>query len=74
MPESRSTITVRGVDRELYEELVRLARETGKNIGELLNLAMKLLLANIRSGIETVTRGIEEAKLAVKGLLRKLAQ
>ncbi|MET1101893.1 MAG: hypothetical protein ABWW69_05400 [Pyrodictiaceae archaeon] len=66
MTEKKSTITIRGIDRELYEELVRLARETGKSIGDLVNLSMKLLLSNIRLGLESFSKKIEEAKEAVE--------
>ena len=66
MTDRRSTITVRGVDRELYEELVRLARETGRNIGDLVNVAMKLLLANVKAGIELIGKKVEEARQAVE--------
>ncbi len=63
--ERRTTVTVRGVDRELYEELARLARETGRNVGEMLNLAMRLLLAHVRAGLDTIGRKVEEVRQLV---------
>ncbi len=58
--ERKTTVTVRGVDRQLYEELVRLARETGRNIGDLINVAMRLLLANVKAGLEFFGKKLEE--------------
>jgi len=55
------TITIRGIDKDLYDKILILARETGKTVGELLNEAMKLLLiigpATLRA-TSRVARGI----------------
>jgi hypothetical protein len=67
----KTTITVRGVDRELYEELARLARETGRNVGEMLNLAMRLLIAQVRSGLELFGRKVESMKQALDQVLEE---
>jgi len=43
--ERRRIVSIRGVDRRLYEEIAVLARETGRTIGEVLNEAMRMFLA-----------------------------
>ena len=56
------TITIRGIDKDLYDRILVLARETGKTVGELLNEAMKLLLiigpVALRATTSKVARGI----------------
>jgi len=65
MSESKKPISVRGVDRNLYDEALKLARETGRTIGEVINEALKLLLAFYEGVSEKVTfesepPGVEE--------------
>jgi len=66
--EEKKPITIRGIDRRLYEEMVARARKLGKTVGELINEAMELFLA-FREGVkevhEAVLEGLEEARLAV---------
>lgn len=61
----KKPISVRGVDRSLYDEALKIARETGRNIGEVINEALKLLLAFYEGVSEKVTfesgsPGVEE--------------
>ncbi len=62
--EEKRPISIRGVDRRLYEEMVVLARDLGKTIGELLNDAMALFL--------TFKEGAKEIKGAVAEGLEKV--
>ncbi|RLG88736.1 MAG: hypothetical protein DRO15_02185 [Thermoprotei archaeon] len=66
----RKAITIRGIDKDLYDRILVLARETGKTVGELLNEAMKLLLiigpvalratSRVAQGIISASRAITE--------------
>ena len=40
----KKVVSIRGVDKKLYEEIATLARETGRTVGEVINEAMKLFL------------------------------
>ncbi|PCN50249.1 hypothetical protein B6U99_05440 [Candidatus Geothermarchaeota archaeon ex4572_27] len=61
MTEERKVISIRGVDRRLYEALSRAAREMGKTVGETLNEAITLFLT-LREGV------LETARAAREGL------
>lgn len=45
--DQKQTVTIRGVDSKLYEKLVKLARETGRTVGELTNQAMSQFLSTV---------------------------
>ena len=73
--EEKRPISIRGVDRRLYEEMVVLARELGKTIGGLLNDAMALFLTFKEGAKEitgAVTEGLEKVKLVVIGNVEEL--
>ena len=53
--EERTSVTIRGVDKDLYNRLSILARETGKTIGELVNESMRLMLSLTDSLGKTIT-------------------
>lgn len=53
--EEKTSITIRGVDKDLYNRLSILARETGKTIGELVNESMRLMLSFTDSLGKTIT-------------------
>ncbi len=57
--EGKKTISIRGLDERLYEQIVLLARESGKTIGEILNEAMKILLATVNKA-STIGKGFVE--------------
>ncbi|QIW25221.1 hypothetical protein EWF20_14425 [Sulfolobus sp. S-194] len=42
--ENKKTITIRGVNRDLYERMVNIARNSGKTVGEVMNQAMMTFL------------------------------
>lgn len=41
----KKVITVRGVDKDLYERVVKMARDSGKTVGEVINDAIRTFLA-----------------------------
>ena len=43
--EEKRVTSIRGIDRDLYERACVLARETGRTVGEIVNEALKMLLA-----------------------------
>ncbi len=53
--EEKTSITIRGIDKDLYNRLSILARETGKTIGELVNESMRLMLSFTDSLGKTIT-------------------
>ncbi|GAA5420002.1 hypothetical protein Stok01_01964 [Sulfurisphaera tokodaii] len=42
--ENKKTVTIRGVNRDLYERMVNVARNSGKTVGEVMNQAMMTFL------------------------------
>ncbi len=55
----KKTITIRGIDENLYERLTVLARETGRTIGELINEGMRVLLSIASPLARTTQKAIE---------------
>ncbi len=58
---TKRTVTIRGVDGELYDRVTALAREMGKTVGEVVNEALRLVLAVADRTISTargVTQGV----------------
>lgn len=49
--EEKKIISIRGIDKKLYEELSRMAKELGKTVGELINEAMAFIIS-LREGVE----------------------
>ena len=49
------TISIRGLDNEIYRQLTIAAKEMGKTIGEVTNEAIKLYLTLIK-GSESIAR------------------
>lgn len=43
--ERREIVSIRGVDRELYQQLSAFAKEAGKTIGEVINEAMAIFIS-----------------------------
>ncbi|BCU70186.1 hypothetical protein [Stygiolobus caldivivus] len=42
--DNKKTITVRGIDSDLYTRIVNLSRQSGKTVGEIMNQAMSTFL------------------------------
>ncbi|HDD26194.1 MAG TPA: hypothetical protein ENF75_03800 [Acidilobales archaeon] len=72
MKEGKKTVTIRGLDSNLYKRLLVMAEETGRTVGELMNEAMKLLLSIGSTAVSTgkrVTSGaIEVGKSFAEGV------
>lgn len=67
--EDKTSVTIRGIDKDLYNRLSVLARETGKTIGELINESMRLMLSftdnlgrKLTSFSEAFREGLREAR------------
>ncbi len=60
--EKKKTITVRGVDKDIYEKAVLTARETGKTVGEVVNQALTSFLGITSKASRTVDQIIQGAK------------
>lgn len=56
--EEKKTITIRGVDDDLYKKAVLLARETGRNVGDIVNQALKSFLSITENATRTVSTAI----------------
>jgi hypothetical protein len=74
--EERRTVTIRGVDRDLYLKALALAKEAGRSVGEVINAALRLLLPMGAAAAEAMSRAaevgrgfVEEVKEAAKGAL-----
>lgn len=60
--ENKKTVTIRGVDSSLYEKAVVLARQTGKNVGEIINQALSAFLGAADKAAETLDKFIAGAR------------
>ena len=60
--QNKKTITVRGVDGELYKRIVNFARESGKTVGEVMNQAMSTFLSITGKAGEKIDDAIYKAK------------
>ncbi len=55
----RKTITIRGVDQCVYERALRLARELGLTVGDIINEALRRFIASIESAKRAIETHIE---------------
>lgn len=62
--EERKTVTIRGIDKDLYRKLLVIAEESGKTVGELMNEAMKLLLA-LGSSVVKIGEKVAESTVEI---------
>ena len=60
MSEEKKTITIRGVDKTLYERVSELARQMGITIGEVINDALRKYLSFIEGIQSKVERELDE--------------
>lgn len=69
--EEKKTVTVRGVDEELYKKAVVTAKQTGKTVGEVINQALKNFFTVTESATRTVTTAVshvtETGKAFIEG-------
>jgi len=61
----KSTVTIRGIDKKIYNKLSGLAKELNKTVGELMNEAMSLVIT-LRGKIESIDSTI----LLIEGISR----
>ena len=66
--EKEKTVTIRGVDRELYSRALALAREVGKSAGEMINEALRLLLSHTMAAATAITRAAEAGREIIQGV------
>ncbi|QGR20437.1 hypothetical protein [Stygiolobus azoricus] len=59
---NKKTITVRGVDRDLYNRIVNLARQSGKTVGEIMNQAMSTFLGLAGKAGEKIDNVVYKAR------------
>jgi hypothetical protein len=67
--EEKKTVTIRGIDKKLYEMATETARKTGKTVGEVVNESLRLFLAATGEDNGTGRRGCREDSWA-QGELR----
>ena len=60
---SSKSVLIRGLNRDVYNQLIGKAKEQGKNVGELVNEAMKVFLQN---GIDKEEL-VDPRKLVISG-------
>ncbi len=73
--EEKKDISVKGVSRDIYAKVLRLAKETGKTLGEVTNDAYKTFLATASSArqisrnfVEGATQGLPRYVENIKNL------
>ena len=71
--EKEKTITVRNVDKETYEQLVKLAKELGVKSGEMLSQAIKNFIATIEYGVTLPTTVSKELGKQISKLGEKMS-
>jgi len=65
--EKRKTITIRGVDRDLYAKALALAKEAGRGVGEVINDALRLLLSTGVAAATAMSKVAEAGREIVEG-------
>ena len=59
---NRKTITIRGVDSDLYNRIVNLSRQSGKTVGEIMNQAMSTFLGLAGKAGEKIDEAVFKAR------------
>ncbi|MFP3233494.1 MAG: hypothetical protein RXR08_07330 [Sulfolobaceae archaeon] len=59
---NRKTITIRGVDSDLYNRIVNLSRQSGKTVGEIMNQAMITFLGLAGKAGEKIDDAVFKAR------------
>ncbi|MCD6409874.1 MAG: hypothetical protein J7L98_06060 [Candidatus Verstraetearchaeota archaeon] len=60
--ERRKTVTIRGVDEEIYGKLVATAKSLGKNIGEAATEAFKLFIITVEAASKSIDNAVTKSK------------
>ena len=66
---NRKTITIRGVDSDLYSRIVNLSRQSGKTVGEIMNQAMSTFLGLAGKAGEKIDDAAFKAKETGKAFI-----
>ena len=60
--DERTTISVKGVSKDIYERMSRIARETGKTLGEVTNDAYRVFIGTFEGAVGISREFIKGAK------------
>ena len=66
---NRKTITIRGVDSDLYNRVVNLSRQSGKTVGEIMNQAMSTFLGLVGKAGEKIDEAVFKARETGKAFI-----
>jgi hypothetical protein len=66
---NRKTITIRGVDSDLYNRIVNLSRQSGKTVGEIMNQAMSTFLGLAGKAGEKIDEAVSKARETGKAFI-----
>ena len=66
----KKTVTIRGVDKSIYERAVKTARETGRTVGEIVNQALSSFLGLTSKATNAVTQVVQGVKETGKSLVQ----
>ncbi|MEM0158630.1 MAG: hypothetical protein QXP70_05885 [Methanomassiliicoccales archaeon] len=74
--EKEKTVSIRGIREDIYKRMTRLARETGKTVGEITNDAYHALIASV-DGVRKVSKefleGINSTEIKSISNLKKVS-
>ena len=71
--EEKKNVSIRGVEKEAYESLVKLAKDTGKTLGELASEAFKLYVILAETSLDMLSKFLKMTSRAAEEV-RRLAQ
>ncbi|AHC50740.1 hypothetical protein SUSAZ_01195 [Sulfolobus acidocaldarius SUSAZ] len=60
--EKKKSITIRGIDQDLYEKMVNFARDSGRTVGEVMNQAMSSFLGVASETANVIDQTLQRAK------------
>ncbi|MFP3267982.1 MAG: hypothetical protein RXO29_00065 [Desulfurococcales archaeon] len=67
--EKKASITIRGVDKELYEKFSRKAKELNMTVGAILNEAMRDFLSLVDTGLDAVQKVTDTAVTTIRAAI-----
>jgi hypothetical protein len=67
--EKKASITIRGVDKELYEKFSRKAKELNMTVGAILNEAMRDFLSLVDTGLDAVQKVTDTAVTTIRSAI-----
>jgi len=57
--QEKKQVTIKGIDKELYEKAVQLSREMGMTAGELVNKALRMVMSVTDAATKTVAGAVQ---------------